>query len=237
MVCPPTLAYLAFGLRSGIETDDHPGPIVRISPYEVHVNDPEFQDKLYRQDGRWNKYRFTYESLGNALSMHGTLDHYTHRMRRAALNPFFSKQRISSALPSIQAQIEKLSSRLDGFVDSGKVLPIGVAYSAFTMDVVTDYVLEKSYGNLDCEDFNTEFVTTISDQGYVWRVGKQIRLLPMLFVKAPTWAVRILSPGMIRYKMFLEVCPWGPSIFSKSQAETPLQECASSSPKPCLGRP
>ena len=237
MVCPLTLGYLAFGLHLGIETDNHTGPIIRISPYEVHVNDPEFQDKLYRQDGRWNKYGFAYESLGNPLSMHGTLDHYAHRMRRAALNPFFSKQKISSLTPIIQAQIEKLSSRLDGFVDSGKVVPIGAAYSAFTMDVVTDYILEKSYGNLDCEDFNTEFVTTIADLGFVWRAGKHIRWLSMLFYNAPMWAVRMTSPSMIRYKIFLEVCPWGPSIFSKPQAETSLQECASSSPEPCLGRP
>ena len=74
------------------------------------------------------------------------------------------------------------------------------------MDVITDYILEKSYGNLDCEDFNADFVTTINDLGGVWRVGKHVPLLATLFFKAPLWAIKILSPSNLTYKVFLEVC-------------------------------
>lgn len=214
-----------------------PGPIVRISPYEVHVNDPRFQDTLYRQDGRWEKYQWTYEPLGNSASMHGTVDHDIHRMRRAALNPFFSKQRISTATSSIQTQIGKLSSRLDGFVVSGKVANIGAAYSALTMDIVTDYILEKSYGNLDCEDFNFDFVTTINNQGGVWRVGKHLRWFSKFFFKAPLWAIRIISPSLITYKVFLEVCFLVSTISRTPWTETSIQERRSAGPKTCLGRP
>ena len=238
MVCPH---YIEPSLRSAkiIMSNMNllPGPIIRISPYEVHVNDPRFQDTLYRQDGRWEKYQWTYEPLGNSASMHGTMDHDIHRMRRAALNPFFSKQRILTATSSIQTQIEKLSSRLDRFVDSGKVVHIGAAYSALTMDVVTDYVLEKSYGNLDHEDFNSDFVTTINNQGTIWRVGKHVRLLSKLFFKAPLWAIRIISPSNVTYKVFLKVCLLVSIISRTSWTENSMQERGSAGPKPCLGRP
>ncbi len=238
MVCSH---YIEPALRSTkiiISNLNHlPGPIIRISPYEVHVNDPCFQDTLYRQDGRWEKYQWTYEPLGNAASMHGTVDHDIHRMRRAALNPFFSKQRISTATSSIQTQIEKLLSRLDGFVDSGKVANIGAAYSALTMDIVTDYILEKSYGNLECEDFNFDFVTTINNQGGVWRVGKHLRWFSRLFFKAPLWAIRIMSPSLITYKVFLEVCPFLYIMFRTSWTKILMQERRPAGPKAYLGRP
>ena len=202
-----------------LETDliATPGPIIRISPYEVHVNDPEFQEKLYRHDGRWEKYQWTYEPIGNSLSMHSTVDHDVHRMRRAALNPFFSKQKISAATPYIQTQIEKLSSRLDKFANSGNVALISAAYSALTMDIMTDYLLEKSYNNLDQEHFNIDFVTSMKDVGGVWRVGKHVRWLSNLFYNAPMWALKMMSPSMVRYKIFLDVGLTEPVIINNMQ--------------------
>lgn len=31
-------------------------PIVKISPHELHINEPNFFSTLYRVDGRWDKY-------------------------------------------------------------------------------------------------------------------------------------------------------------------------------------
>ena len=73
------------------------GPIVRITPHELHVNDPEFFSELYGPSTRSKpidksvkfKYRF---GIPNAAF--STTAAEQHQEPRAALNPFFFKQRI-----------------------------------------------------------------------------------------------------------------------------------------------
>ncbi|CAJ2512361.1 Uu.00g053760.m01.CDS01 [Anthostomella pinea] len=40
------------------------GPIIGISPYELHVIDPGFFETLYCMEGRWDKYGWTYDAFG-----------------------------------------------------------------------------------------------------------------------------------------------------------------------------
>ena len=43
----------------------------------------------------------------------GTVDHDLHRVRRGALNPFFSKRSVLEILPFVQNIIDKLCGRFD----------------------------------------------------------------------------------------------------------------------------
>jgi cytochrome P450 len=53
-----------------------------------------------------------------------------HRNRRAALNPFFSKQSARRLLPRVQERIGTLNRRLEELKDSGKVVNVLHALSA-----------------------------------------------------------------------------------------------------------
>ncbi|ERF69870.1 hypothetical protein EPUS_05412 [Endocarpon pusillum Z07020] len=188
------------------EMHDKYGPIVRISPYELHINDHDFYEKLYGHDGRFNKDEFAVKPLNAPFSAHGTTDHNLHRIRRASLNPFFSKKKIVSLEPVLQGQVEKLSRRMEEFADSGKVMPLGYAYAAFTMDIVTEYAMEKSYGNLDHEDFNADLCDCVKGVGPIWHLGKHIPWFNQIYAMTPSWVIQKLLPKSGHWKAFQDDC-------------------------------
>lgn len=77
--------------------------IVRINPWELHINDPDYYDQLYAGAGkRRDKYLYYTEQFGNPKSMIGTISHDLHRTRRAPPNRFFSKASVSRLEAVIQ---------------------------------------------------------------------------------------------------------------------------------------
>ncbi|KAI1122292.1 cytochrome P450 [Nemania abortiva] len=79
------------------------GPIVRISPHELHVNDPLFFDVIYRQEGRWDKYAWIVDAFTARGSTIFVADHAVHKARRQPLSPFFSKARVATQQEMLQS--------------------------------------------------------------------------------------------------------------------------------------
>ena len=181
------------------------GPVIRISPFELHVSDPDFYEKLYKQTGRWDKPLWSYQSQGAPGSGFVAPLHEVHRQRRSALNPFFSKAKILAFEPVVREQIEKLSKRIEQHAGTGQLLHLGFAYGALTMDVVTEYAMEKSYGNLDQADYNQHLTNCVLGSGPVWRWGKHLPWILPLFARAPRWVIHKLDPNASQWQAFREV--------------------------------
>jgi cytochrome P450 len=98
------------------------GPIVRVNPHEIHINDPEFYDKLYANNKPANKWEWQAQQFGVPLSLISTVDHETHRMRRGVLNHFFSMQRVRELQPLIQERADVLIQRVMEPQGTGKFI-------------------------------------------------------------------------------------------------------------------
>ena len=96
-------------------------------------------------------------SFGNTVSGFGTVDHDLHRMRRAAINPFFSKLKVAALQPIIQQLADKLCTKLENCRGTDEVVPLECAFDAFTMDVITEYSLDTSFGYLDNPGWSSDF--------------------------------------------------------------------------------
>jgi cytochrome P450 len=76
-----------------------------------------------------------------------------HRLRRSALNPYFSKQSVSHLEDTIQLSIGILYSRLCIAADSATPINLSDAFTAVSGDVISSYTFGKSYNLVERDDF------------------------------------------------------------------------------------
>ena len=79
----------------GATDTDVPGPIVRISPNEVQINDPEYFAELNSNTLKLDKYAWYYGFAAAAGSGFGTVSSDLHWIRRNALAKYFSTSNVS----------------------------------------------------------------------------------------------------------------------------------------------
>ncbi|KAL2840272.1 benzoate 4-monooxygenase cytochrome P450 [Aspergillus pseudoustus] len=172
------------------------GPIVRITPREVHVLDPDFYDEIYAPSSRRREKdpKFV-PTFSVTKAMAATVSHEHHRFRRNILATFFSKRAVVELTLMIQERIAKLLSRLEGFYASGAVVKIDDALSALAADVITYYCYGKLWGFLEAEDFRTDVRKASSDLSMMVHLNRFLPFLPRLAMKVPIWLVRFFSPG------------------------------------------
>jgi cytochrome P450 len=174
------------------------GPIVRINPYELHIDDPEFYDEVYSGPAtRRDKWPWFYKLFGSTLSMFGTIPHDLHRLRRAALNPYFSKQSVTRLVPVIQSLLGTLSETFREAQKSREPVNLGVVYTALTTDVITEYSFGNPYGFLAKLDAASDFHALMVEAGLVSHLFKQFGWLFPMTQAMPTWFVALSNPQMM----------------------------------------
>ncbi|KAI1818677.1 putative cytochrome P450 [Poronia punctata] len=185
------------------EMHDKYGPIVRISPEELHCNDPSFIDTVYAGGSvRRDKYEYYASQFGIPESVFGTVHHNLHRLRRGAMNRFFSKASVTKLEPTIHSKIDKLCRQLSTYIGTRKPLQLNMAFSCLTTDVVTMYAFAKSYDFLEDSSFETNFHAPIVAGTDLGPYIKQFRFIFPLMQALPDSWVTALNPKMGIYLQF-----------------------------------
>ena len=146
------------------------GPIVRITPSELHINDPTFLSEVYGHSTRSKpldkseKYRYRF---GIPDAVFSTPLAEQHQQRRAALNPFFSKQRIRSLHAGLTEIVERISFRFaTEYAGTGKVVNFNDVWSSMTMDTVTALAFGRSTSCTAAADFESPLALGV--QALAW---------------------------------------------------------------------
>ncbi|KAI1817357.1 cytochrome P450 [Poronia punctata] len=181
------------------------GPIVRIAPDEVHIQDIRFYDTLYSNSRHSDKLKHLEHRFNNRLATFATTEHKAHRLRRAAINPYFSKRKIAHHSSNIQTVMDELCERVKSeFTQEGSVLNLSNMWGAFNGDVVVGYCLEGSYDFIKKPEFRADFsdamVNLLDPVHFITQFPWMIKAFKLL----PDWAVTILSPPMASVHAFNE---------------------------------
>ena len=182
------------------------GPIIRINPRELHVIDRDFYDVLYtgymqkRDKWAWSAKVFT-----NPGSVFSTVPHDLHRLRRASLNPFFSKRSVSSFAGTIQETTERLCIRIREHMVLGTPVHMTRAWSSLTTDVITDYAFGKSFNCVTKPEFAPDWYAMINTPSKLSPIVLHFGWLLILVVNMPVWFAKLTSEPMHRLLLLEQV--------------------------------
>jgi hypothetical protein len=188
------------------EAKSKAGPIIRISPHELHVNDPQCYDDIYASSHRArDKYTWQVKSGDSAQAMGFTVSHGLHRKRRQAVDHFFSTQSVAKLEDSIHQKIEKLCGRIEQYKKAQKPINLTDAYLALTMDIVESYSFGVSSNLLEHPTFSSEWGTTITGIMSKTALLNHCGWIPKLIKLMPRRLVETIEPSLAMMNDLKEV--------------------------------
>ena len=136
----------------------------------------------------------------------GTIEHDLHRKRRAAVLPFFSKQKIYALEPVIQSTIDKLCDKIQDYQKTGQPVNLRNAFKCFAADVVGEYCFAESGGLIDKPNFA---LTNWKEHQQGLKAGLRARYLPSWYLPmvmgAPEWIRASIDPAAKHFEVWHRV--------------------------------
>ncbi|OCK75372.1 cytochrome P450 [Lepidopterella palustris CBS 459.81] len=184
------------------EMHEQYGPIVRISPSDLHVGDPEFYDILYpstTSGRRANKPPSLTKFFGLNESLFSTMEHDIHRMRRAALLPFFSPTYVRKLQPIFQDRLDVLLRRMADFKDTDKAVNANCMFAAFSRDIMEMLAFGQCSHRLESPEFDPSERDASLSGAQSFHVMKRVPWLNDVMMALPESLARRISPALGSY--------------------------------------
>ncbi|EXJ73188.1 uncharacterized protein A1O5_02948 [Cladophialophora psammophila CBS 110553] len=176
------------------------GPVVRINPAEVHFADPDFYDAIYAGPSqKRDKWSWFCRQFGIPDSTFATVGHDQHRLRRSALNPFFSKAKVRSLQPLIEDVARKLLARFEEFQMLGDPLTISLGFAALTNDIAEQYALGQNENRVLARDFDPSFHDASIVGSTMGHLTKQFPFILSLMQSLPDDLTIMMNRSMASY--------------------------------------
>ncbi len=179
---------------------------MRITPEEVHINDPSFIDVVFAGPGhRREKGQRTINGLGCSPTAIATRDHDVHRSRRAALNPFFSSANIRRLEPMVHEVLGQIIQRLETAKKTSEPVNMSLLYRAATHDLIADYAFGQGSVCFSREDLNQPYFQAYHEMVLTWHFGCYFPWFSHIVRRLPTSIVISMVPSVKQFVSMIEV--------------------------------
>lgn len=165
---------------------------MRITPDELHILDSDYWETAFTKAGRVDKYDWLSARFGNENSVLSTAPAELHRVRREALNPFFSRKRIIDLQVIIRGKLNVLIAKVGEAGKTNAPLTISRGYMAFAEDVIMKYCFAHDYDALDTPDWKPILHDPFQAVSISGNMSLQFPLLPKVLNQLPqNWLVQL----------------------------------------------
>ncbi|TVY55117.1 Cytochrome P450 monooxygenase yanH [Lachnellula suecica] len=168
-------------------------PVVRITPDEVHLSEPDNYDKIYSVGSKYAKAKPYYETMSCGDSSFTTMGNEEHRVKRSRLNPFFSRKKIIELEDVVQLNAKKLCDLTARKFENGEAMDLHHGFRAVSMDIITDYAFNQCYNFLDRDDIGEWFFTMWESLGPTMWIFQQWPVLMTFANSLPEWMAEAMN--------------------------------------------
>ncbi|KAF4461590.1 Trichodiene oxygenase [Fusarium albosuccineum] len=183
------------------------GPIVRIGPNEIHIEDSEYFDTIFGFRPL-NKEAMTAKQFGINHALFGVEDYKAYTKKRAAFGDAFSRSKLLKLQDQINEEIEKGCTWIEEQSNKGEAVDLAYLYRAVPAEIITEYLLGQRFGFL--EDVQTtknlydKRMDRIFGLSHLGRfIPKEIPLFAALFRQLAKRAIGLNDPGSAFLDYFL----------------------------------
>jgi hypothetical protein len=164
------------------------GPIVRINPNEVHINDAEFHMKFSQKYRDLRKDPWYY-NMGAPGAVFLTTDRAKHKARRDELSPYLNVKMAQEIPEVIRRKVDQLCSILRISREQNLELNLSDAFRSLGHDIVTPPLLGNYEELLGQEDLGHNFLPNRE----LFRLASISRMFPRTAIYLPYFIPKWVS--------------------------------------------
>ncbi|KAM7200693.1 Cytochrome P450 monooxygenase sdnH [Naviculisporaceae sp. PSN 640] len=177
------------------------GPIVRVSPHEIHVNDAEFFHTVFATEAKHRTDIIPPRGLGQEDSIGSTKSHDMHQLRRKPLDKFMGQRNIVRQQSMIHEEIRVLDQAMSNLKGSGKPVRLDCVFTSFTGDIVGRLACGEAPQLLQGKDFTPEWYDMIRGAARIIPVLRHFPQVGEITQKMPNWLVQALVPRSAGFRV------------------------------------